>query len=142
MTKKVPTRKTIRHNPNAPGPVQAAQIALVLMTTAKTDNWNGVVADETLFERVELTDEQQALLEEHRGILPYLTRGGYDGTLRSIVACPACGRVMFMAQGTAPKKCSMKLACEGIPVKAKSTQEPLPKDPDAEKAKELAAAAS
>mgnify|MGYP003582796873 CR=1 FL=1 len=129
-TTKPQVRKTIRHNEAAPGPVQAAQIALVLMQTAKSSNWAGVVSDTTLHERVQLTDEQQAILEEHRGILPYLTRGGHDGTLRSIIACPDCGRVMFTATGSAPSKCLMKLGCEGTPVKAKSMQEPQPKQVD------------
>lgn len=126
-------RKTIRHNLNAPAPIQAAQIALVLMQVAKTTNWAGVIADTTLSERVELTSEQQKLLEEHRGYLPYLTRGGRDGTLRSLVACPVCERTMFIGTGTAPSKCQMTLGCEGAPVKAKSTQEPAPKteSPDA-----------
>lgn len=124
---KAPVRKTIRHNPDAPAPIQAAQIALVLMAAAKAPNWAGVVSDNTLAQRVELTDEQQKLLEDHRGILPYLTRGGREGTLRSLIACPACGRTMFTATGTAPSKCLMKLGCEGVPVKARSTQEPLPK---------------
>jgi|GEM_PF-3301935 len=131
--KKAPqVRKTIRHNENAPGPVQAAQIALVLMQAARTENWAGVVGDTTLHERVQLTDQQQAILEEHRGILPYLTRGGREGTLRSIISCPECGRVMFTSAGAAPSKCLMKLGCEGVPVKARSTQEPAAKDKDAE----------
>lgn len=121
------TRKTIRHNQNAPGAVQAAQIALVLMTAAKARNWAGVVADTKLRDRVELTSEQQALLEEHRGILPYLTRGGRDGALKSVIACPVCMRMMFTTSGPAPTKCQMTIQCTGIPMKAKSTQEPLPK---------------
>jgi len=132
-------RKTIRHNENAPGPVQAAQIALILMQAAKAENWAGVVGDTTLHERVLLTDQQQAILEEHRGILPYLTRGGREGTLRSIIACPECGRVMFTSTGTAPSKCLMKLGCEGAPVKARSTQEPAPKNEDEEAAQQAAA---
>lgn len=124
---KTPVRKTIRHNESAPGPIQAAQIALVLMQVAKTTNWQGVIGDDSLAERVQLTDAQQQLLEEHRGILPYLTRGGHTGTLRSLIACPECGRVMFTTSGAAPSKCLMKLGCEGVPVKARSTQEPLPK---------------
>lgn len=120
-------RKTIRHNPNVPGPIQAAQLALVLMQVAKTTNWAGVVADEELATRVELTPEQQQLLEDHRGYLPYLTRGGREGTLRSLVACPKCGRTMFIGTASVPSKCQMTLGCEGKPVKAKSTQEPLPK---------------
>jgi len=139
--KKAPqVRKTIRHNEQAPGPVQAAQIALVLMQVAKVDNWGGVVKNTTLHDRVQLTDQQQAILEEHRGILPYLTRGGHLGTLRSIIACPECGRVMFTSTGTAPSKCLMKLGCAGVPVKARSTQEPAPKGQDAED-EELSAAA-
>ena len=120
-------RKTIRHNTSAPEPIQAAQIALVLMQTAKTTNWAGVIADTTLASRVQLTPEQQSLLEKHRGYLPYLTRGGREGTLRSLVACTTCGRTMFIGTGTAPSKCQMTLGCEGTPVKAKSVQEPLPK---------------
>lgn len=59
MAGKVPARKTIRHNPDAPGPIQAAQIALVLMATAKATTWADVARDDTLREKVELTDEQQ-----------------------------------------------------------------------------------
>ena len=125
-------RKTIRHNESAPGPIQAAQIALVLMQVAKTTNWQGVVADATLPSRVQLSDEQQQLLEEHSGYLPYLTRGGREGTLRSLIACAMCGRTMFIGTGTAPSKCQMTLGCEGTPVKARSTQEPLPKADEAD----------
>lgn len=125
--KKIPVRKTIRHNQSAPPVIQAAQIALVLMQVAKSANWAGVVADHTLNQRVQLSDTQQALLEEHRGILPYLTRGGREGTLRSVIACPECERLMFTTSSSAPTKCLMKLGCEGVPVKARSTQEPLPK---------------
>ena len=127
---KVPARKSIRHNLTAPPAIQAAQIALVLMSVAKASSWAGVVADTTLAERVELTDDQQRLLEEHRGILPYLTRGGREGTLRSVIVCPTCQRLMFTSTGTAPTKCQMTLACEGKPVKARSTQEPAPKTED------------
>lgn len=118
-------RKTIRHNENAPEPIQAAQIALVLMQVAKMTNWAGVVADTTLASRVQLTTEQQRLLNENSGYLPYLTRGGREGTLRSLIACDQCGRTMFIGKGTAPTKCQMKLGCEGTPVKAKSVQEPI-----------------
>lgn len=124
-------RKTIRHNLTAPGPIQAAQIALVLMQVAKSTNWAGVVAETTLAQRVQLTPEQQQLLEEHRGYLPYLTRGGNGGTLRSLLACPTCGRTMFIGSASAPSKCQMTLGCEGSPIKAKSTQEPAPKDESA-----------
>ncbi len=127
MAAKTQVRKTIRHNTEAPEPIQAAQIALVLMTAAKTNTWAGVVSDSTLHERVELSDEQQRLLETHRGILPYLSRGGREGTLRTLICCPACNRTMFTSTGAAPSKCLMKLGCEGVPVKAKSTQEPSPK---------------
>lgn len=126
---KVPTRKSIRHNLTAPPVIQAAQIALVLMSAAKTSNWAGVLAEKDLAERVQLTDEQQHLLEEHRGILPYLTRGGREGTLRSVIACPVCHRLMFTGTGTAPTRCQMTLGCDGKPVKARSTQEPEPKTP-------------
>lgn len=126
-TTKPQVRKTIRHNDSAPGPIQAAQIALVLMQVAKTTNWAGVITDTTLASRVQLTPAQQELLEEHRGYLPYLTRGGREGSLRSLVACPACQRAMFIGTGSAPTKCQMTLGCEGSPVKARSTQEPLPK---------------
>lgn len=124
-------RKTIRHNLTAPEPIQAAQIALVLMGVAQTSNWAGVVAKGDLAAKVQLTPEQQALLEKHRGYLPYLTRGGREGTLRSIVACTVCGRTMFIGSASAPSKCQMTLGCEGTPVKAKASQEPLPKTADA-----------
>jgi hypothetical protein len=125
--KKPVVRAAIRHNTSAPGVIQAAQIALVLMSRAKSPDWAGVVAETTLAERVELSDEQQALLEKHRGILPYLTRGGGQSILRSVIACPVCERVMFTTSGSAPARCLMSLGCEGIPVKAKSTQESAPK---------------
>lgn len=130
MTKTKPVvRKTIRHNESAPGPIQAAQIALVLMSTAGVPNWAGVVSNTTLADRVQLSDAQQKLLEEHRGILPYLTRGGREGTLRSLISCSECGRIMFTATGAAPSKCLMKLGCTGTPIKARSTQEPVPREP-------------
>lgn len=127
-----PTRKSIRHNLTAPPAIQAAQIALVLMSVAKSSSWEGVVADTRLAERVQLTDQQQRLLEEHRGILPYLTRGGREGTLRSVIVCPSCQRMMFTSTGAAPTRCQMTLGCEGKPVKARSTQEPAPKEDTAE----------
>lgn len=133
-------RKTIRHNTDAPSAVQAAQIALVLMQVAKADSWASVLTSPDLASRVLLTDEQQALLEKHSGILPYLTRGGREGTLRSVVACPVCERVMFISTGTAPTKCQMKLGCEGVPVKARSTQERAPKGEDVTATEQPAAA--
>ena len=123
--KKVAARKTIRHSDTAPEAAQAAQIALVLMSVAKSPNWAGVEASEDITKKVALTEHQQHLLEKHRGILPYLTRGGREGTLRSVVVCSHCQRVMFTSTGSAPARCAMTLGCAGTPVKARSTQEPL-----------------
>lgn len=117
-------KKTIRHNPEAPRPAQAAQIAFVLIGVAKGKTWADVVADTTLSERVELTEEQQKLLEEFAWILPYLGKGGGDFSARTIICCQECERVMFTSgSAAAPKNCKLNLSCKGVPVRAKSIQE-------------------
>lgn len=116
------TRSEVRHDENAPPVAQAAQIALVIMAITRKPDWNAVVADtDCQLDKVELTSEQQRLLEQHREVLPYLTRGG---VLRTLFACPSCGRYVFTAgAGTAPARCTMTLGCTGAPVKAKSQQQ-------------------
>lgn len=118
-------RSAIRHDPSAPHVAQAAQVALVVMAITRKPDWAAVVADvDGALDKVELTDEQQTLLEEHRGILPYLSRGGVGGTLRTLFACRECGRFAFTSgAGAAPARCIMSLGCLGSPMKAKSQQQ-------------------
>lgn len=131
-TAKPKVRKTIRHNESAPDVIQATQIALVLIAAAKGTTWADVIADEDLHSRVELTPEQQAVLERNAAILPYLGRGGGERTARSTIACPECNRFMFTAgAGTAPTRCLMTTGCPGKPMKARSNQEPLAKQAEA-----------
>lgn len=121
-------RKTIRHAQNAPEGVQAAQIALVLMGVAKAHTWVDVAHNDELAAVVELDAYQQSILEKHAHLLPYLARGGQGRVARSYIGCPTCGAGMFTAGVSAPpKRCLMTMGCDGAPIKAKSTQEPLPK---------------
>lgn len=130
----------VRHAPDAPEVVQAAQIALVIIGIAKKQDWAGVLADPDSYALVRLTEEQQAILERHAGILPYLsrTKRGLPGQSRTLFACPACGRFAFTL-GDAPARCGSTLGCTGVPVKAKLSQEPLPKDNENEAELDVAA---
>lgn len=117
------TPSTIRHNENAPSVAQAAQIALCTMSVFKTFTWAGVTDDPS---KLYLTPEQQGLLTQHRDLLPFLSRGGAGGNLRTVLACTKCSRFAFVTTGThTAKRCQFTLGCEGSPFRARSTQQPL-----------------
>lgn len=114
----------VRHNADAPAAAQAAQVAFAVMALAKKPTWSEVVSDPASTTHIRLTPVQQQLLEEHRGILPYLSRGGRAGTLRTVIACGTCNGVGFTAgAGAAPARCPFTLGCAGTTHKAKTIQE-------------------
>ena len=117
--------RSSRHNPAAPPLVQAAQIALVILTATKHNLWNDMVRDPASHSAVILTAEQQELLETHRHILPHLQRK----PVRTVLACDTCDRFVFTDTATAPARCSLSLGCNGTPARASTTAytDPKPK---------------
>lgn len=111
--------KAIVHNTTAPAVVQAAQIALIAMKTAKVSTWEQFLArpDADLRKLITLTQEQQGLLEDHRAILPYLK----VTPPVSIAACAKCGRYALVGSAAVAAKCSYTLRCDGSVMKATTT---------------------
>lgn len=111
--------KAITHNASAPAVVQAVQIALIAMKTAKVSTWEQFLArpDADLRKMITLTQEQQGLLEDHRHLLPYLK----VTPLVSVAACNTCGRYALAGSAAVPQKCSYTLRCPGTVVKATAT---------------------
>jgi len=112
---KPPVQVTVADDRTAPAVVRAAQIAFRVMVLAKTSTWAEAVADPELTARVRLTGEQQSLLTENRGVLPYLVR---QGTVITVVGCDRCGRFVFADNKATTTKCSLTLGCTGALVKA------------------------
>ncbi|MDB6425928.1 hypothetical protein [Curtobacterium sp. 20TX0008] len=109
----------VQHDPLAPRPVQAAQIAFKVMAVAKVDTWAAALEHSSLAGVVELTDEQQRILEQERAVLPYLVR---RGAIITVHACSVCGRYVFADSKSAPgARCTLRLGCSGAPVKASTT---------------------
>jgi hypothetical protein len=143
MPRAVKAPNLVTHDVTAPPVVQAAQVALVVMGLCKASTWAEVVA---LFNdageptgraaAMALTPEQAALLDEHRAILPYLSRNAKGiSVARTVYACPVCGRFGFLlGKRTAPTRCGFSVTCPGKPVKARSTQQPKtsPQAPEAD----------
>ena len=117
--------KSVRHNPDVPPIVAAAQIAMVILTTTKHNVWRDLVLDPASHAAVILTDEQQAILEANRHILPWLQRK----PVRTVLACDSCDRFVFTDTASAPARCTLTLGCGGKPVRASTTaySEPKPK---------------
>ncbi len=91
----------VQHDPNAPRPVQAAQIAFKVMGVAKVDTWADAVERGSLADVVELTSEQQQILELERAVLPYLVR---RGAIITVHACGTCGRYVFADSKSTPER--------------------------------------
>lgn len=125
----------INHAEDAPGAVQAAQIALVAMGIAKVSTWSAFVADESARTKVLLTPAQQSVLERYSAVLPQISRRGAGQVTRTVVGCTHCDLFSFV-EGSAPAgtRCQLTWHCPGTPVKAKSTQQSSRKNRDEEAA--------
>lgn len=109
----------IRHDDRAPGPAQAAQIALQVMKKLGCQTWKGVVelaGTTDVRTRVFLSPEQQSIIDEYANVLPYLS----TSPLVTVVACPVCGRYGLQDKRSPGTKCIFTARCEGKPVKASS----------------------
>ncbi|MEK6344321.1 MAG: hypothetical protein V4737_10855, partial [Curtobacterium sp.] len=95
--RKTATPAAVLHDPEAPAVVQAAQIAFKVMAAAKADTWEDVGAADHIRSLVQLTQQQQEILDEHRAVLPYLVRRGLVVT---VIGCTTCDRFVFVDSKT------------------------------------------
>lgn len=118
-TPKVP--EPLRHDVTAPEPVQAAQIALLVMKKTKCQTWKGVIEksqEMDIREKVWLQPEQQDLIDRYAALLPFLS----TSPLVTVVACPVCGSFGLHDKRPPGTKCIFTIRCEGKPVKASSVE--------------------
>jgi len=111
---KMKVMPAIRHDPDAPPPCQAAQIAFTMMRRAKVSSWR------QLLERLEesptaaglvwLTDEQQAIIDAYAHLLPYLSKS--EATV-TVVACTGCGEYGLHDKRAASSRCYFTRGCDG-----------------------------
>lgn len=115
--------------PDAPELAQAVSLCLGVLraagkyrlgTTDDDPRDPEALYDGELPDGLDLSDEQVDLLNCHLPELA-LIRFGASGSRRrtlTLAVCPECGRWVGMGGGTAPSTCTMKLGCQGAPVKA------------------------
>lgn len=125
-TARKPASRAIRHDPSKPDVVQAAQIAMLVMKKLRVNQWRDVVelaATTDVRERVQLTPEQQSLLDANMNVLPHLM----VKPITTVFACDTCGLYGLAGKGAVGKKCSLTLHCPGALHKASSAAPRAPK---------------
>jgi hypothetical protein len=137
VSRKPKPAEPIRHDTFAPAPVQAAQIAILVIKKVKCQTWKAVIelsATTDIREHVVLSAEQQALIDEYRDVLPYLS----TSPLVTVIACTACNHYGLQDKRAAGAKCIFTFRCEGKLVKASSAAPRRPKAMPAESAADQA----
>lgn len=102
--------------PDGPEIVQAVSLGLAVMRICKS-KWP--IAKEDLPPDLTLSAEQVSLLNKYDQVLSNVhpTVAEDADSLTSIYVCTECGHWGYVI-GVAPKKCNLKLHCEGETIKA------------------------
>lgn len=131
MAKKDIEPWVLTHDPELPPVAQAVSLALALLSLAGVDRWSELPGKLGSDQRVELTDEQVALLDRHEADLHFIRqtrRASSDGSVTAapmvtIVVCPTCRRWLLIPSGTGErKKCETTRGCLGRPVRVKKAE--------------------
>lgn len=98
----------VKHNPDLPETGQAVHVGLLVLTKTGCNTWKTLVESPETWERVTLTDEQQALIDRHDYMLQHLQ----IAPLRTIDICDTCNRWVLTTRKPG-KNCTLSVGCEG-----------------------------